>query len=135
MKRRTFLEVALVLGAGLAAGGQAGLRWSEREGFPGMRVRLVGHRMGGGRDESRSYEGDGAGQRLVIVDRTGDIEREVLDQALSEVGPDWRVPGLQDRLADAVHELEARVVDARGRVLAVTEAPLVVRFRAFGFSA
>jgi hypothetical protein len=134
MKRRTFLEVALVLGAGLTAGGQAGLRWSEREGFPGMRVRLS-------HGDEASY--GSAGGRLIIVDRCDGVLRVLHDQPLAEVGAPWRIPALRQGLpapskaegADAVHELEARVVDARGRVLAVTEAPLIVRFRAFGFSA
>jgi len=122
MKRRTFLEVALVLGAGLAVGGRAGLAWSRAEGFPGMRVRLEGL------DSLRSHA------RLQVVDAC-EVERPLLDVPLAEAPVEWRIPSLRRGLADAVHELEARVLDGAGRVVARTESPLTVRFRAFRFSA
>lgn len=124
MKRRTFLEIALVLGAGMAAGGSARFAWSQREGFPGMRVRF----------EGLGSEADRRGARLNVVDTCQGVDRVVLDQPLVEVGPEWRIPALRRDLVDAVHELEARVVAPDGRVLARTDTPLTVRFRAFRFS-
>lgn len=132
MKRRTFLEIALVLGAGLAAGEASGLRWSEPEGLPGLRVRLDG----------LAGPASHRGARLCIVDTCDGAARVLLDQPLAEVGPLWRIPALRDRLpapskaegVDALHELEARVTDGDGRVLARTETPLTVRFRAHRFS-
>jgi hypothetical protein len=122
MKRRTFLEIALVLGAGLASGAPAGLAWSRREGFPGLRVRLDG------------LTGAPRGARLHIVDLGSGGERVLLDQPLATVDAEWRIPALCDHLEEAVHALEARLVDADGRVLERTDPPLDVRFRAFRFS-
>ena len=123
MKRRTFLELALVLGAGgLAAkvGRSPSLAWSAAEGFPGMRVRLEGAL--------------GQAHRLQIVDDDGVTRRVLLDAPLAEAPSEWRIPSLRADLVEATHELEARVVDASGAVVARTEAPLTVRFRAFRFS-
>jgi|GEM_PF-2842455 len=132
MRRRTFLEIALVLGAGLAAGERADLRWSEAEGLPGLRVRLDGLARLAGEP----------GARLRIVDSCEGGVRVLLDRPLAEVGDEWRIPALRDRLpapskaegVDALHELEARVVTTDERVLARTDTPLTVRFRAHRFS-
>lgn len=127
MKRRTFLEIALVLGVAGAAGPSsrgAALAWSRHEGFPGLRVRLDG----------LNAATLPAGTRLVVVDVGPGSDHVLLDRPAAAAEPGWRIPALRRGLADAEHALEARLVAADGRVLERTDPPLSVRFRAHRFS-